>query len=204
MSENVKPWDLPDKVIERVTANEMLAMLRGRINNGYMPSATGEVKYNSKPEYIRGGPDQWKVHIGALTRVLEPPFTLRLTPLIYIRQLQKALVSTYRKGLYHGRLPGKLSFIKAWMDYNRYNTMVENITKLEAASFSTEFLPLSYRFGSLFHNKLLCGSNSGKSMPRSYYLSMTQLGYLNTLYNEESNRLKESFAINNAFKTQNN
>lgn len=59
MSENVKPWDLPDKVIERVTANEMLAMLRGRINNSYMPSATGEVKYNSKPEYIRGGPDQW-------------------------------------------------------------------------------------------------------------------------------------------------
>ena len=38
----------------------------------------------------------------------------------------------------------------------------------------------------------------------SYYLSMSQLGYLNTLYNEESNRLKESFAINNAFKTQKN
>lgn len=26
MSENIKPWDLPDKVIERVTANEMFAI----------------------------------------------------------------------------------------------------------------------------------------------------------------------------------
>lgn len=33
MSENVKPWDLPDKVIERVTANEMLAMLMHRVSS---------------------------------------------------------------------------------------------------------------------------------------------------------------------------
>jgi len=45
------PMDQPPVVMEKVTPEEMLTFFRMTINKGYMPSATGEIEYNSKPEY---------------------------------------------------------------------------------------------------------------------------------------------------------
>jgi hypothetical protein len=39
--------------MKKVTRAEFLQELRARINKWYMPSATGEVQYNSKPSYLR-------------------------------------------------------------------------------------------------------------------------------------------------------
>lgn len=47
----IYPWDLSDLIVARVTKEEVLVLLRNRINNGYMPTSTGRVEFNSKPEY---------------------------------------------------------------------------------------------------------------------------------------------------------
>lgn len=47
------PFDIPVVLQPLLSRDEFLGLLRARINKGYMPSATGDVQYNSKPEYIR-------------------------------------------------------------------------------------------------------------------------------------------------------
>lgn len=47
------PFNNPPLIQALVTREELLTMLRGRINKDYMRSATGEVQCNSKPEYLR-------------------------------------------------------------------------------------------------------------------------------------------------------
>jgi hypothetical protein len=47
------PFKLPPVTHAPLGVQEFLKMLRSRINQGYMPSATGEQQYNSKPEYLR-------------------------------------------------------------------------------------------------------------------------------------------------------
>lgn len=44
-------FSLPPIVVEKVGLEEILVLMRSRINKGYMPSATGEVKFNTKPKY---------------------------------------------------------------------------------------------------------------------------------------------------------
>lgn len=46
-------FSLPPIIVEKVGLEEILVLLRSRINKSYMPSATGEVNFNSKPEYTR-------------------------------------------------------------------------------------------------------------------------------------------------------
>jgi len=48
---STSPFDLPQIVLPKVKLQEVLQVLRERLNKSYMPSATGEVKYNSKPYY---------------------------------------------------------------------------------------------------------------------------------------------------------
>lgn len=54
-------FSLPQIVIEKVGLSEILDILRESVNKGYMPSASGAVKYNTKPEYtqfeLEGFPD---------------------------------------------------------------------------------------------------------------------------------------------------
>lgn len=45
-------FSLPPLVIEKVCLSEILNLLRERVNKSYMPSATGQVRYNSKPRYV--------------------------------------------------------------------------------------------------------------------------------------------------------
>jgi hypothetical protein len=47
------PFEREPVVMEKVSRAELLSMLRGLINQNYMPSANGSVKFNRKPEYIR-------------------------------------------------------------------------------------------------------------------------------------------------------
>lgn len=47
------PFDLPPLVMTPVSRKELLEVLRSRINKGYMPTATGSVQYNTKPQYLR-------------------------------------------------------------------------------------------------------------------------------------------------------
>jgi hypothetical protein len=44
-------YHLPKVVLEGVKRDEFFEMLRKHFNKGYMPSATGEASFNSKPEY---------------------------------------------------------------------------------------------------------------------------------------------------------
>ena len=46
------PFAVPDVVLKRMELNEFLDLLRPMLNKGYMPTATGERSYNSKPEYV--------------------------------------------------------------------------------------------------------------------------------------------------------
>lgn len=48
------PFNGPPVVQRLVTKDEILAEVRKRVNSSYMPSATGETLYNSKPEYLTG------------------------------------------------------------------------------------------------------------------------------------------------------
>lgn len=45
------PFDLPQIVLPKVKLQDVLQVLRERLNKSYMPSASGEVQYNSKPYY---------------------------------------------------------------------------------------------------------------------------------------------------------
>lgn len=47
------PFDRSAVVMEKLTRKELIDQLRARINKHYMPSATGDVRCNSKPEYLR-------------------------------------------------------------------------------------------------------------------------------------------------------
>ncbi len=45
-------FNMPPIVLPKVSLDQVLNMLRKRINKSYMPSATGEREFNSKPQYI--------------------------------------------------------------------------------------------------------------------------------------------------------
>jgi hypothetical protein len=53
MNAATSPFDRAPVVMEKVSRKELIGMLQARINKHYMPSATGSVKFNRKPEYIR-------------------------------------------------------------------------------------------------------------------------------------------------------
>lgn len=53
MSNPSELFSLPPIVLTKVSLIEILTELRKRVNKHYMPSATGEVCYNSKPEYVK-------------------------------------------------------------------------------------------------------------------------------------------------------
>jgi hypothetical protein len=46
-------FSLPPIVLEKVKLSEIIDLLRSRVNRHYMPKATGEVLYNSKPTYVQ-------------------------------------------------------------------------------------------------------------------------------------------------------
>lgn len=52
--ESDNPQKRPPVFMEKITPEEMLKWFRKDINKGYMPSATGETEFNSKPEYLLG------------------------------------------------------------------------------------------------------------------------------------------------------
>lgn len=47
------PFKIPPIVMKKVSLEELLDLLRSRVNKGYMPGADGRIGYNSKPEYVR-------------------------------------------------------------------------------------------------------------------------------------------------------
>ena len=59
-------FSLPELTVEKVKLSEVIELLRDRVNKGYMPSATGYVKYNTKPDYVRTAhpdyPDMPNIH----------------------------------------------------------------------------------------------------------------------------------------------
>lgn len=58
MTKVTNPFMLPPLVQRKVTLNELLDMLRLKVNQFYMPTANGRVKYNSSPTYIaKANPD---------------------------------------------------------------------------------------------------------------------------------------------------
>lgn len=47
------PFDVPGVLHKLLSRDEFLGLLRDRVNQAYMPSATGKATYNSKPDYVR-------------------------------------------------------------------------------------------------------------------------------------------------------
>jgi len=62
MDPNQHPFSFKPIVMPAVTPDEVLGLMRGRLNKEYMPSATGKVEYNSKPEYFNSYYGRRTVH----------------------------------------------------------------------------------------------------------------------------------------------
>lgn len=51
-NQELSPFSIPPIVMEKVTREEYIKLLRDRVNKSYMPTSSNKVEFNRKPYYI--------------------------------------------------------------------------------------------------------------------------------------------------------